>query len=304
MSRPILAIRYAHEADCSHDLPSVAAVIADRRRVRRWRPEPDGRRQPAGPGDHDRRIEHGVPGHRGGGRGVPEGQSGHARHRRHLGHRRRLQKFCRDEIDICRRLTADQAAETRGVRQGRHRVRRAARRLRRPGRRREPEEHLGDVDDRRRAEEDSGSRPRRARSRAGARSAPAGRTGRSTCSAPGVDSGTFDYFTEAINGKEDASRGDYTSSEDDNVIVQGVSGDENALGYFGYRLLRARTRTSSSSSPIDDGDDGNGAGRDRARRPRPWATAPTGRCRGRSSSIAKVEGARAARGARASSSST
>ena len=50
----------------------------------------------------------------------------------------------------------------------------------------------------------------------------------------GVDSGTFDYFTEAIVGKEDASRGDYTSSEDDNVIVQGVSGDENALGYFGY----------------------------------------------------------------------
>src|SRR5688572_29133224 len=42
----------------------------------------------------------------------------------------------------------------------------------------------------------------------------------------GVDSGTFDYFTEAINGKEKASRGDFTSSEDDNVIVQGVSGDE------------------------------------------------------------------------------
>ena len=50
----------------------------------------------------------------------------------------------------------------------------------------------------------------------------------------GTDSGTFDYFTEAIVGTEDASRGDYTSSEDDNVIVQGVSGDEYALGYFGY----------------------------------------------------------------------
>jgi phosphate transport system substrate-binding protein len=50
----------------------------------------------------------------------------------------------------------------------------------------------------------------------------------------GVDSGTFDYFTEAIVGKEDQSRGDYTSSEDDNVIVQGVAGDEYALGYFGY----------------------------------------------------------------------
>jgi phosphate transport system substrate-binding protein len=50
---------------------------------------------------------------------------------------------------------------------------------------------------------------------------------------PGTDSGTFDYFTAAINGKEKASRGDYTASEDDNVLVQGVAGDENALGYFG-----------------------------------------------------------------------
>jgi len=50
---------------------------------------------------------------------------------------------------------------------------------------------------------------------------------------PGTDSGTFDYFTEAINGKSGASRGDYTASEDDNVLVQGVAGDKNALGYFG-----------------------------------------------------------------------
>ena len=51
---------------------------------------------------------------------------------------------------------------------------------------------------------------------------------------PGTDSGTFDYFTEAIMGKEDASRPDYTASEDDNVLVQGIAGDPNALGYFGY----------------------------------------------------------------------
>jgi len=49
----------------------------------------------------------------------------------------------------------------------------------------------------------------------------------------GSDSGTFDYFTDAINGKEKASRGDYTASEDDNVLVQGVSRDVNAIGYFG-----------------------------------------------------------------------
>ncbi|HEY9619430.1 MAG TPA: PstS family phosphate ABC transporter substrate-binding protein [Crinalium sp.] len=51
---------------------------------------------------------------------------------------------------------------------------------------------------------------------------------------PGTDSGTFDYFTGEIVGEEGASRGDYTASEDDNVLVQGVEGDKNALGYFGY----------------------------------------------------------------------
>jgi len=51
---------------------------------------------------------------------------------------------------------------------------------------------------------------------------------------PGADSGTFDYFTEAIVGKAKASRGDYTASEDDNVLVQGIVADQYALGYFGY----------------------------------------------------------------------
>jgi phosphate transport system substrate-binding protein len=50
----------------------------------------------------------------------------------------------------------------------------------------------------------------------------------------GADSGTFDYFTEAIVGKSKSSRGDFTASEDDNVLVQGVSRDVNALGFFGY----------------------------------------------------------------------
>jgi phosphate transport system substrate-binding protein len=51
---------------------------------------------------------------------------------------------------------------------------------------------------------------------------------------PGTDSGTFDYFTGEIVGEEGASRGDYTASEDDNVLVQGIGGDKNSLGYFGY----------------------------------------------------------------------
>ncbi len=53
----------------------------------------------------------------------------------------------------------------------------------------------------------------------------------------GTDSGTFDYFTQAINGKEKASRGDYQASEDDNVLVSGVSGDDAAIGYFGLAYL-------------------------------------------------------------------
>jgi phosphate transport system substrate-binding protein len=52
--------------------------------------------------------------------------------------------------------------------------------------------------------------------------------------APGVDSGTFDYFTETINGESQSSRGDFTASEDDNILVQGIAGDEYSLGYFGY----------------------------------------------------------------------
>ncbi len=51
---------------------------------------------------------------------------------------------------------------------------------------------------------------------------------------PGTDSGTFDYFTDVINGEEGASRTDFSASEDDNVIVQGVSGDTGGLGYLGF----------------------------------------------------------------------
>ena len=51
---------------------------------------------------------------------------------------------------------------------------------------------------------------------------------------PGTDSGTFEYFTEAINGRARASRSDYSASEDDNVLVQGVSGTKGGMGYFGF----------------------------------------------------------------------
>jgi phosphate transport system substrate-binding protein len=75
----------------------------------------------------------------------------------------------------------------------------------------------------------------------------------------GVDSGTYDYFTEAIVGKEHSSRGDFQSSEDDNVLVQGIANDPNALGFFGvayYEENKAKLKLLG----VDDGKDDNGKG--------------------------------------------
>jgi len=69
---------------------------------------------------------------------------------------------------------------------------------------------------------------------------------------PGVDSGTFDYFTEAIVGKSRASRGDFTASEDDNVLVQGIATDKGALGFFGYAYY-AENKDKLKIVPIDPG---------------------------------------------------
>lgn len=65
----------------------------------------------------------------------------------------------------------------------------------------------------------------------------------------GTDSGTFDYFTEAVTGKSKASRGDFTASEDDNVLVQGISRDVDALGFFGFAYY-AENRDKLRSLPI------------------------------------------------------
>lgn len=69
---------------------------------------------------------------------------------------------------------------------------------------------------------------------------------------PDTDSGTFDYFTEAIVGEEDASRSDYTASADDNVLVVGVAGDEASLGYFGYAYFEVN-RDKITAVEVDGG---------------------------------------------------
>ena len=69
----------------------------------------------------------------------------------------------------------------------------------------------------------------------------------------GVDSGTYDYFTQAVVGKEGASRGDYTASEDDNVLVQGIACDQNALGFFGYAYYREPGQAEGRADPAGEG---------------------------------------------------
>ena len=96
---------------------------------------------------------------------------------------------------------------------------------------------------------------------------------------PGADSGTFDYFTEAVNGKAKASRGDYTASEDDNTLVQGVENNKNALGYFGFAYYAAH-KDKMTAVAIDAGKGKAG----RCRASRTSRTAPTARSRARCSS--------------------
>ena len=74
-----------------------------------------------------------------------------------------------------------------------------------------------------------------------------------TLAGPGTDSGTFDYFTDEINGEEGASRSDYQASEDDNTIVTFVSGETGALGYFGFSYFEENQDT-LNAVPIDGGN--------------------------------------------------
>lgn len=70
---------------------------------------------------------------------------------------------------------------------------------------------------------------------------------------PGTASGTFDYFTETLVGESGSSRSDFTSSEDDNVLVRGIAGDENSLGYFGYAYYR-ENKDKMKLLAVDNGD--------------------------------------------------
>ena len=148
------------------------------------------------------------------------------------GHRRRLREVLRRRDRHLRRLAADQGRrggpdlqEERGHLQGDPgRQRRHRRRDQQGARDRLP--------DHRPAQE--ALEPGLEGQRTTTRSTRSSRTPRSALFGPGTDSGTFDFFTDEINGEEGVSRKEYQPSEDDNVLVQGVEGDEGGLGYFGF----------------------------------------------------------------------
>lgn len=94
---------------------------------------------------------------------------------------------------------------------------------------------------------------------------------------PGTDSGTFEYFTEAVNGKAKASRADYTASEDDNTLVQGVKQENGAIGYFGMAYYLAN-QGELKAVKVDNGNGGVLPSK------KPSSTARTTRSRVRSSS--------------------
>ena len=150
-----------------------------------------------------------------------------------------FKKFCRGETDsrMPRARSPPRKWKTAGRRR---RVHRDAGRLRCTDRGRQSEECLPQAGHRRGAEEAVGAR----------RPGPdhqmePGQPGLARCAGQALRRrrrlGTFEYFTEAIVGKAKSSRGDYTASEDDNVLVQGVSRDVNAIGYFGYAYYAENT---------------------------------------------------------------
>ena len=176
-----------------------------------------------------------------------------------------FQKFCRGETDISDASRPISADRDRGLQEGRHRVHRAADRLRRPGDRRESEEHLGDDDHGRRAEDAVGARGAGQGHALEPGARRRGRTARSTCSAPASIPAPTTTSPKRSSARQGASRGDFTSSEDDNVLVQGVSSDELALGFLPLAYVEQNQRQAEARA----GRRRQGGQRRRARSRRP-----------------------------------
>ena len=179
-----------------------------------------------------------------------QGRGGRRRHGRHLGHRRRLRALLRRRDRSLERVTPDRRGGDRALRGGRHRVRRVPHRHRRAHQRRERRERLGDVPDDRTAEGDLGAR---LEGRAtGTRSTRRSPTCRSACTGPGPTPGRS--TTSRMRSTARRARAAPTSqpSEDDNVIVQGVSGERAASATSASRTT-SRTRRTLKALEVDGG---------------------------------------------------
>ena len=173
-------------------------------------------------------------------RGLPDreqrcpGHGGHVRHRRGI-----REVLCRGDRHLDG-VSPNRRRGDRDMRGERHRTGRVHRRQRRAFRGNQPRQRLGRVPHGRTAQHDVGPESE-GRSTTGTRSTRASRTPRSTLFGAGSDSGTFDYFTDEINGEEGAIRTDYNPREDDNVTVTGVEGDAGRRR-VPRALLRPRER--------------------------------------------------------------
>ena len=178
--------------------------------------------------------------------------------RRHLRHRRRLQEVLPRRNRHLRCVPPDQADRGGACKKRRHRVHRAADRVRRPRDRGEPEEHVGEHDHGRRAEEDLG-----ARGAGQDHPVEPGRPGwpdrEIQLFGAGVDSGTYDYFTEAINGKAQVQPRRLHVERRRQRARAGRRGDENALGFFGFAYYE-ENKGKLKLVPVDDGKAENGDG--------------------------------------------
>ena len=213
-----------------------------------------------------------------------------------------FQKFCRGETDISNASRPITRQRDRGVRQGRHRLHRAAGRLRRPRHRGEPQGHLGRRHHRRRAEDDLGARGAGQGRRAGRRCAPAGPTASSTCSAPASTRAPTTTSPRRSSARK-APAAATSRRARTTTCSSRASPATSSRSASCPTPTTPRTRRALKLVPVDDGKADNGAGpiaaerRDREGRHLPAAVAPALHLR-------VDRGARPARGGAASSTST
>ena len=210
-------------------------------------------------GHRHRRVEHGVSGHRGRRRRISEAEHRHAGHGRPLRHRRRFPEVLPQRNRHLERVAADRGGRDRGVQEGRHRLHRAAGRLRRHGGRRESEEHLGDVDHGRRTEEAVGA----GRARKGSAVEPgarrAGPIRKSTCSAPASTPARSTTSPKSSTARPRSAAATTRRARTTTSSCRVSPAIQNALGYMGLAYFE-ENKDKLKLVPSTTSNPANGAG--------------------------------------------